>query len=151
MRLFILIITCALFASCASPPNVEVNTEEGRHPLPFRANQRFILTKVTKDNTLFESPKQIEYFLDGRRRTFLTNKVGASDGYVTYLGRVLTSEVEGVESPIMDEQIIRLKTGDEITIAGNTVNPGGIRMQKLNKQPAQMKPNKNAEQDRVRR
>ena len=54
--------------------------------------------------------------------------MGTTDGYVTDMGRLLANEIEGVESPIMDERVIQLATGEEITIAGNTIDQGGIRL-----------------------
>ena len=126
----LLFITSIFVVGCAIPPDVKVNRELGRHPLPYRANERFVLTNIIGAAVYGEAPSSIEYFLDGRRRTFKPAKVGSTDGYITYLGRLLAPEIDGVESPIMDEQVIRLRTGEEITVDGNTVDSGGIRLRK---------------------
>jgi hypothetical protein len=74
------------------------------------------------------SPITIVYYLDGIRREWTLEGEGSSDGFVTDMGRLLGSEIEGVESPIMDERVIRLTTGEEITVSGNTIEAGGIRL-----------------------
>ena len=126
----ILLTFSIIIASCATAPEVEVSRDLGRHPLPYRPNDRFVITNIIGSAIFGDAPSSIEYFLDGRRRTFEPAEVGSTDGYVTYLGRSLAPEVEGVESPIMDEQVIRLITGEEITVAGNTVDSGGVRLRK---------------------
>ena len=130
MRAPISILLIVLFSSCASPFDVEVQSQSGRHSLPFRPNDRFTLTdvEVVTDSAASHPVIDLSYFFDERRRTFSAIFTGKTDGYVTYLGRVLVNEVEGVESPIIDEHIIQLKSGEQITVAGNTVDSGEVRL-----------------------
>ena len=112
-------------------PNIEINRDLGRHSLPYKPNNRFILNKVVGASMFGDPPDSIEYYLDGKKRYFYPRKNGDTDGYMTYLGRVLESEIKDIESPIMDEQVIRLNTGEEITVTGNTVAPNVIKLRKI--------------------
>jgi hypothetical protein len=129
-----LLLAIMTVVGCVSAPRVAIAPEFGRHQLPYRPNERFVLIEVDAptDFSAFDSPITITYFLDGKRRTSQFAAAGATDGYVTYLGRLLAAEIEGVESPIMDENVIRLTSGEEITVSGNTVNRGGIRLRRTN-------------------
>ncbi len=134
MRILLLALALVV-ASCAGsppPPEATVVRDLGRHPLPFQPNERFILQSVHEDPGLWmSSPISIVYYLDGRRREWTLAGEASSDGFVTDMGRLLASEIEGVESPIMDERVIRLATDEEITVSGNTINAGGIRLRKI--------------------
>ena len=117
-----------MLVSCSIPSDTEINRELGRHQLPYRANERFVLTEIIGGSSVFDPPESIVYYLDGGRRVFRPHERGATDGYATYLGRIVASEIENKESPIMDEHVIRLITAEEITVIGNTINQGGIRL-----------------------
>ena len=118
---------------CSSPPEIAIERELGRHSLPFRPNERFIILEVEefKPQIFGTPPKAIVYLLDGKKRRMLLSEKESKDGYIVFLGRVLDNEVPGEESAIMDEQVISLESGEEITIEGNTIDTGGIRLRKL--------------------
>lgn len=130
MRAPILTLLLVFLSSCATPPDIKVQSQPGKHSLPFRPNERFILTDVTPvtDYTAPHPIIDLSYFLDGRRRIFSAVSTGTTDGYVTYLGRIFDHEEEGIESPITDEHIIQIKSGEQITVTGNTVNLGEVRL-----------------------
>ena len=130
MRRLLTILTI-LTAGCVNTQTqkTQIDRELGRHYLPFQPNKRFILQSVVPDPGAWTfGPITIAYLLDGKRRQLRLVCKGTTDGYVTDMGRILASEIEGVESPIMDERVIQLVSGEEITIAGNTIDKGGISL-----------------------
>ena len=116
MPQYLCLLILVALPSCTSVPEVAISRELGHHQLPYRPNQSFVLTEIEEAprRTIFDPPISISYYLDGHRRRFRFAEPGTTDGYVTYLGRLLAAEIEGVESPIMDEQVIRLQSGEEI-------------------------------------
>lgn len=120
-----------MLGSCISTLHVSVESNPGKHQLPFRPNERFILESVVEGPGLWmNSPISLIYHLDGRRRQWTLGGEGSTDGFVTDMGRLCASETEGVDSPIMDERVIRLATGEEITVIGNTTEKGWVRLRK---------------------
>ena len=103
--------------------------EYGRHQLPFRPNERFVLYSITTEpGPLQIRPVEIEYILDGRRRKLVIRGTGSTDGYVSDLGEIISSESSEHESPIMEERVIQLESGEQITVDGNTVSKGVVRL-----------------------
>lgn len=130
----LLIICIALFAGCANYtlPQTTVNRALGRHQLPFQPNERFILQSVIEEPRIgAETLITITYFLDEKRRQWRLDGEGTCDGYVTDLGQFFDNEIAGVESSVMEERIIRLPTGEEITVSGNTIDSGGVRLRAI--------------------
>jgi hypothetical protein len=130
MRLLLFPIFLAV--SCCSsplPPISHVTGEYGRHQLPFRPNERFVLVSITAEPLhLPDRFIEISYILDGHRRKFVLSGAGTTDGYVTDLGRMISSESSETESPIMEERVILLASGEQITVVGNTVSEGEVRL-----------------------
>lgn len=101
----------------------------GRHQLPFRPNERFVLESVAAEPGQWPDRFiEISYRLDGRRRKFVLGGVGTTDGYVTDLGRLISSESSEHESAITEERVIQLPTGEQITVFGNTVSTGEVKL-----------------------
>lgn len=132
MKQVIILINSIFIIGCTTPPDVKANKNPGRHFLPYKPNEQFVLNKIHKEPFHSKIPFSIEYFINGKRKIFAPDKVGSTDGNITYLRRKISSEIEGVESPIIDEHIVRLHTGEEITIVSNTLNSGEIRLRTVN-------------------
>lgn len=127
----LIIATILGVASCSSPlPPVSNATDGfGRHQLPFRPNERFVLESVAAEpGHLPNRFIEISYRLDGRRRKFVLGGEGTTDGYVSDLGRLISSESSEHESAIIEERVIRLASGEQITVVGNTVSEGEVRL-----------------------
>lgn len=130
MRLLLFPIFLAV-SCCSSPlPPISKDMDQyGRHPLPFRPNERFVLNSVTAEpGPLQINPVEIGYILDGRPRKLVITGAGTTDGYVTDLGEIISSESSEHESPIMQERVIQLETGEKITVDGNTISKGEVRL-----------------------
>ena len=101
--------------------------ETGRHELPFQPNERFIIQSVFPKPGVYENaPLIIVYFLDGKQKEWKMGGPRSSDGYLTELGWFLDSSP--VDGNFMEERVIRLPTGEQITVSGNTVQRGQIRL-----------------------
>jgi len=128
---YLTLSTILAFTGCLSPlPPISNGTDDyGRHPLPFRPNERFVLESIIEEpGYSILKPVTIIYYLDGRRRKFVLTGVNTTDGYVTDLGRIISSESSETESAIMEERVIQLDSGEQITIVGNTVTKGQVRL-----------------------
>ncbi len=138
MRTLFLIFTSLLTACVSSVPPMEaplprtaVTRETGRHQLPFQPNERFILQSVAPEPGVYENSRLIiVYFLDGKRKEWRMGGPRSTDGYVTELGWFLESSP--VDGNFMEERVIRLPTGEQMTVSGNTVQRGEVRLRTLN-------------------
>ena len=136
---YLLLPVVLLFPGCASLPSTpvdtplpvtEVNRELGRHTLPFQPNERFILESVGPEPGVYEdAPLVLVYFLDGKRREWKMAGPRSTDGYVTELGWFLGSSPE--DGNLMQERVIRLPSGEQLVVSGNTIHRGEVRLRSL--------------------
>lgn len=130
MRSLLFFVILAV-SNCSHPlPPISHGMDEyGRHPLPFRPNERFVLVSITAEPGHWPDRFiEIGYLLDGHRRRFVLSGAGTTDGYVTDSGRIISSENPKSEGPIMEERVILLASEEQITVVGNTVSEGEVRL-----------------------
>lgn len=139
MRYLLLIFTSLVTGCVSSPPlqkeaplpRMGIIREIGRHQLPFQLNERFILQSVAPEPGVYENtPLIIVYILDGKRKDWRMGGPRSTDGYVTELGWYLRM-AQGVDGDLMEERVIRLPTGEQITVAGSSVQRGEVRLRTL--------------------
>ena len=123
-------LTSALH-SVASPPETEITREIGQYDLPFQPNERFILEWVYPEREVAgETDLILVYYLDGKRREWIMGGPRSTDGYVTELGWFLESSP--IDGNLMEERVIRLPSGEQITVSGNTFQQGHqVRLRSL--------------------
>lgn len=120
---------------CAATIDAPLATGPGPYSLPVAISPSVVIVDVDKKRYPNERPITLTYELDGVRRSLSIEEAGDSDGFVTYLGHQFRTEKKNppkpYDGPIIDEEVIRLATGEEIVIGGNIVLGSKIWIRKL--------------------